>query len=1408
MFKAKPKSDKANLLKRVVLAILPGLVVFGLVLSANYYYDLDTSTVKLQEKKEISVSSSGSVLTVTQSGAGYAAIFTGGYVGIGTTTPATTLGVYGTSTFMGGNVGIGTTTPSYKLSIDGGAGSASGLTIENLGTATYGIDLSRSGLSTAGDFYIYNTSNHYWSADGRIVVAGINAANYSYVGQSNGLGSLSSSGIRNLATSYMFSVGDGGGGIIADYAGSYILISPSFTEFNSYANNHSLIAGIGIRPINITPGVATVSDTATIYIEDAATTTVVTGGNYALWVDNGISRFDGDVGIGTTSPSSLFEIYSSTDNTKLTITSATATDPQIVFRTASTTATRFVLGVDYSDSNKFKIATSTIGTTDVLTIDQNGYVGIGTTSPSYKLDVSGGSGIVAQFSGRVIGANAVNNNEFTTLAQLSGGGGPWSRTGSYVYLTTSTDSVGIGTSTPAYALDVYGTSRLGSSTSTQVILRGYVQSDIIPYSDLTYNLGSSNFRWGNIYAATGTFGGTITVNSTDITGSGALNLTGAAGSIWKTSSGALTIQSADILTATSTGAMIFGTAGAERMRILDTGNIGIGTTSPSSLFEIYSSTDNTKLTITSATATDPQIVFRTASTTATRFVLGVDYSDSNKFKIATSTIGTTDVLTIDQNGYVGIGTSSPQVLLHIGTASSTQITSPSRSVMISGELEVAESAYFGPMEFPADSGAVSWIDMAVSSTTASNTIESYTASLGGTNILTIYGQAVGAGGGIKNPRIGIGITTPTSTLEIYSATDNTKLTITSATATDPQIVFRTSTTTVTRFVMGVDFSDSNKFKIATSTIGTTDVLTIDQNGNVGIGTTTPAAKLDIWGTGTTDNGLYVNIATTSSSYYGLDVVSGGTSRLYVRADGNVGIGTTTPAYALDIYGNARLGTSTASSLFFRGLANFNNNFYVDISGNVATGTWQGTPIGVSYGGTGTSTNFTTGSIVFASANGIYSQNNAKLFWDNTNSRLGIGTTTPASTLGVYGTSTFMGGYVGIGTTTPNYTLDVDGTVALGSGAEAMRITTGGYVGIGTTTPATTLGVYGTSTFMGGYVGIGTTTPNHLLTVGKVGDATSTYRLGVYGSIRATGGIDPLQSFDIAERFPIDPQCQTDDSCPEPGDLVSVSENSVIKKSSLSYDSKLIGIVAESSAITMGGLDASTSRPVALAGRLLVKVSTENGLIAIGDVLTSSSSTMGVAMKAIQTGRVIGIALEPFTENSSPPTGKIMVFVNPHWYGGQLSADGSLASTPDVNSPTSGVEETFIQKIKQALASLGLTIENGVAQIRELVTDKLFAKKARIEKLEMVDKATGEIYCTWVENGEWQKVKGECDAVSNEQPSEQLPDEELPTEETPTEPPPVEAPAPVEPAPVEEPAAPPVESPIAEPAPSETAAVMP
>lgn len=63
----------------------------------------------------------------------------------------------------------------------------------------------------------------------------------------------------------------------------------------------------------------------------------------------------------------------------------------------------------------------------------------------------------------------------------------------------------------------------------------------------------------------------------------------------------------------------------------------------------------------------------------------------------------------------------------------------------------------------------------------------------------------------------------------------------------------------------------------------------------------------------------------------------------------------------------------------------------DASGILSSGT-----LGVTSGGTGTSTQFTQGSVVFAGASGVYSQDNANLFFDGTGGNLGVGTNSLAS----------------------------------------------------------------------------------------------------------------------------------------------------------------------------------------------------------------------------------------------------------------------------------------------------------------------------------------------------------------------------------------------------------------------------
>lgn len=70
--------------------------------------------------------------------------------------------------------------------------------------------------------------------------------------------------------------------------------------------------------------------------------------------------------------------------------------------------------------------------------------------------------------------------------------------------------------------------------------------------------------------------------------------------------------------------------------------------------------------------------------------------------------------------------------------------------------------------------------------------------------------------------------------------------------------------------------------------------------------------------------------------------------------------------------------------------------------NLAPGANSTGVLAPTKGGTGSSTTFTLGSVVFAGSSGVYTQANSQLFWDNTNNRLGIGTATPAAKFDLVG----------------------------------------------------------------------------------------------------------------------------------------------------------------------------------------------------------------------------------------------------------------------------------------------------------------------------------------------------------------------------------------------------------------------
>ena len=168
-------------------------------------------------------------------------------------------------------------------------------------------------------------------------------------------------------------------------------------------------------------------------------------------------------------------------------------------------------------------------------------------------------------------------------------------------------------------------------------------------------------------------------------------------------------------------------------------------------------------------------------------------------------------------------------------------------------------------------------------------------------------------------------------------------------------------------------------------------------------------------------------------------------------------------------------------------------------------------------------------------------------------------------------------------------------------------------------------------------------------------------LAVTGNIAATGTITAgVGSPDYAENITVN------DSTISGGDVVSMDPNNpehIIKSTGLN-DPYLLGVISthpgfvtngQLSDVTSSASPDGTQVPLALVGRVPVKVSIENGAINAGDYLTSSSVN-GVAMKAISAGNVIGRAMSSF-DGSTGQQGTVTLFIQNFYYSPSMPSGG-------------------------------------------------------------------------------------------------------------------------------------------------------
>jgi hypothetical protein len=153
-------------------------------------------------------------------------------------------------------------------------------------------------------------------------------------------------------------------------------------------------------------------------------------------------------------------------------------------------------------------------------------------------------------------------------------------------------------------------------------------------------------------------------------------------------------------------------------------------------------------------------------------------------------------------------------------------------------------------------------------------------------------------------------------------------------------------------------------------------------------------------------------------------------------------------------------------------------------------------------------------------------------------------------------------------------------------------------------------------------------------------------LNVYvKALQITGGADLSEKFDVAP--------ETGESDIQPGMVVSIdpSNPGKLKLSRQAYDRRVVGVVSGAGGVQPGmtlgqeGTAANGKYPVALSGRVYVRVDASHGAIRPGDLLTASP-TPGHAMRARNAARAQGAIIgKAMTELNS---GKGLVLVVIRW----------------------------------------------------------------------------------------------------------------------------------------------------------------